>query len=631
MKRSILAVGLTLFSFAAPAATITVGSWVPIFKGIDLASGQQEATVAGELNHRTLCYRIDLSDPEVTLFTTPKCTNCGNFETLAQNTSHFVEQYGVQVAVNGGFYISGSGPGDVPLGTPEDVRGLAMSLGNIVSQADDITRAATMKFTEAKAPIFVPNNNPPTSTDGIHTAISGDKVLLTNGVVAQVPVPNDRDPRTALGISQDERYLYLMTLDGRQTGWSDGADWHNTALWMQRFGAYNAINIDGGGSTTMVMADCQGKAVRLNRPSYVDQYGRERIVGHNFGVRAAPLHSDVKKLKVLPGQTTAVLTWETDFEATTQVEYGSTASYGGFTTPDLRPKRKHVATLTGLSQGSNYFFRALSTHAGGTATQACQFVTATALNRTEIFPLTQVWKYTTNNLDGVAWKAPAYNDAGWLGQGAGLLYVLENRVEVSPRNTVMPPLAGTSIPRTYYFRTHFNFGGSTAGLSLMFSNYVDDGAVFYLNGTEVYRLRMQAAPTVITNQTLATGTPCGGNPNGLVGDAASVCPDVFTITGNLLNSLVQGDNVLSVEVHNGTGADLVFGCALIRISAAQVLPQLNVWTENDLSTLFWNGEGFTLQQSLDLNSSANWSDLGGATLSPVTVTNTATTFFRLKN
>lgn len=629
MKRSILAVGLmTLMAWSAPAATTIVNPWTPIFKGIDVASGQQIATLAGEPNLQLMCYRLDLSDPDLVLFTTPKCTNCAPYDTLAENTSHFLEQYGVQVAINGGFYSSSAGPNDVPLGTPEDVRGLAISLGTIVSPADDVTRAATLLFTAEKVPTMIPNNNPPVGTDGVHTAISGDKVLLTNGVVAQTPIPNDRDPRSAIGYSQDKRYLYLMTVDGRQTGWSDGADWATTGQWLKNFGAHEGINVDGGGSTTSVMADCQGKAVRMNRSSFVATYGRERIIGHNFGVYAAPLPSDLKNLKVTPGQTTANVTWETDFEATTQVEYGINSNYGSFTPLDSRPKRRHVATLTGLTQGSNYLFRAISTSPGGSYTQGCQFATTTESVVTELFPLTKPWRYTTNNLDGVNWKTLGYNDtnATWLGEGAGLLYVLENSTAVSPRNTQMPPTAGTSIPRTYYFRTRFNYSGPTAGVSLLFSNFVDDGAVFYVNGTEVRRLRVPAAPTAITYATAANGTPCAGTAQN--GDAATICPDVFTVGAS---NLFQGENVVAVEVHNGTGTDLVFGSALYSVSAALVAPQLNIWTENDLSTLFWNGQGFLLQGSQGLESQANWLDVPGNPQSPVSVTNNSSTFYRLRN
>ncbi|MGZ7033011.1 MAG: phosphodiester glycosidase family protein, partial [Thermoanaerobaculia bacterium] len=79
-----------------------------------------------------------------------------------------------------------------------------------------------------------------------------------------------RHPRTAAGISKDGHTLYLMTVDGRRE--SDGgmslAELANT---MIKLGAYQAMNFDGGGSTTMVV---EGKVV--NRPS--DETG-ERAVG----------------------------------------------------------------------------------------------------------------------------------------------------------------------------------------------------------------------------------------------------------------------------------------------------------------------------------------------------------------
>src|SRR5690349_14597946 len=135
MKRSLCALIVGLFGLAVHAATVTVGSWTPIFKGIGVASGQQ-AGVSGE-NHRTMCLRVDLTDPDVVLFTTPRCTNCGTFETLAENTSHFLEQWQTSVAVNGALYSSSLGPNDVPLVTTESVLGMTISFGNLVSAAED--------------------------------------------------------------------------------------------------------------------------------------------------------------------------------------------------------------------------------------------------------------------------------------------------------------------------------------------------------------------------------------------------------------------------------------------------------------------------------------------------------------
>src|SRR5262249_13351454 len=83
---------------------------------------------------------------------------------------------------------------------------------------------------------------------------------------------------------------------------------------------------------------------------------------------------------------------------------------------------------------------------------------------------------------------------------------------------------------------------------------IDDGAVFYLNGQEIYRLAMPTG--IITQATFATRT---------VGDAALEGPFDVPAAG-----LVRGDNVLAVEVHqaNTTSSDIVFGMAADVISTA---------------------------------------------------------------
>jgi Exopolysaccharide biosynthesis protein related to N-acetylglucosamine-1-phosphodiester alpha-N-acetylglucosaminidase len=79
-----------------------------------------------------------------------------------------------------------------------------------------------------------------------------------------------RHPRTAVGISRDNSTLYLMTVDGRRES-DGGMTLPELAQAMISLGAYEAMNFDGGGSTTMVV---EGKVV--NRPS--DAAG-ERPVG----------------------------------------------------------------------------------------------------------------------------------------------------------------------------------------------------------------------------------------------------------------------------------------------------------------------------------------------------------------
>ncbi|MFU8859398.1 MAG: phosphodiester glycosidase family protein [Cyclonatronaceae bacterium] len=60
-----------------------------------------------------------------------------------------------------------------------------------------------------------------------------------------------RHPRTAIGISEDRGRLYLVTVDGRQQA-SAGMSLYELASLMTDLGAWDALNLDGGGSTTLV-------------------------------------------------------------------------------------------------------------------------------------------------------------------------------------------------------------------------------------------------------------------------------------------------------------------------------------------------------------------------------------------
>ena len=90
-------------------------------------------------------------------------------------------------------------------------------------------------------------------------------------------------PRTVYGLSADRRYLYLLTVDGRQPGWSEGADNFDLARLMLALGADDAINMDGGGSCALFYRDPKsGRPVQLNRHDAFGFYARP--VALNLGL-----------------------------------------------------------------------------------------------------------------------------------------------------------------------------------------------------------------------------------------------------------------------------------------------------------------------------------------------------------
>lgn len=70
-----------------------------------------------------------------------------------------------------------------------------------------------------------------------------------------------RNPRTLAGVTASGKLL-LVTVDGRRPGWSVGASFTESALVMRSLGAVDALNLDGGGSTTLSI-----NQQLVNRPS----------------------------------------------------------------------------------------------------------------------------------------------------------------------------------------------------------------------------------------------------------------------------------------------------------------------------------------------------------------------------
>lgn len=104
--------------------------------------------------------------------------------------------------------------------------------------------------------------------------------LLNGGKVLPQP-GGDRHPRTAVGVDATGRWLYLVVVDGRQPRYSVGMTTHELATLMAQLGCDRAINLDGGGSSSILAADAEGKLVIVNRPSG----GAPRPIPLMLGVR----------------------------------------------------------------------------------------------------------------------------------------------------------------------------------------------------------------------------------------------------------------------------------------------------------------------------------------------------------
>ena len=168
---------------------------------------------------------------------------------------------------------------------------------------------------------------------------------------------------------------------------------------------------------------------------------------------------------------------------------------------------------------------------------------------TTIIPYSSSWKYKDNGTNqGTAWRATTFNDATWVSGNAQLGYGDGDEATIVSY--------GSNANKKYittYFRTTISIPDTS-----IFSGYTlnmkrDDGAVLYINGTEVYRTNM---PTGTISYTTKASTAAADDGN---------TAQVKTLT---ISQLKQGSNVIAVEMHQNVAnsTDLSFDLELIGTS-----------------------------------------------------------------
>ncbi|MEW5740357.1 MAG: phosphodiester glycosidase family protein [Myxococcota bacterium] len=253
MRRSLLlALLLPLTSFAAD-------TWTTPFPGVRKLF-RTTSSPAQEIH----ALEISLDTPGIRL----RSTATGERQ---RRTSSFATLVGAQLAVNGDFFSY----------TDYSTSGLAAGNGAAWPGSVDGTGSGTLAFGTGRVELSAKSQVVPFDAMWMQGVVSGHPDLLRAGAVTSSQHTGSlctaRHPRTAVGLSQDSKKLYLVVVDGRRTG-AAGMTCGELATLLHGLGAYHAMNLDGGGSSTMYV---QGQGV-VNRPSD----GSERTVGNHLAVFA---------------------------------------------------------------------------------------------------------------------------------------------------------------------------------------------------------------------------------------------------------------------------------------------------------------------------------------------------------
>jgi hypothetical protein len=204
------------------------------------------------------------------------------------------------------------------------------------------------------------------------------------------------------------------------------------------------------------------------------------------------------------------------------------------------------------------------------------------------------WRYLDDGSDqGVAWRESSFNDAAWSSGAAELGFGDGGEVTL-----INGGPAGSRFMTTY-FRRAWEVPDPTVVTGLVVRLLRDDGAIVYLNGTELWRSNLPEGPVV-------AGTPAINSVGGADEDR------FFVLTTNA-SALRAGRNVLAVEVHQQApdSSDLSFDLELMGLVRPHT-PRLFIEPVGlDQHQLVWpsSAAGFRLQASPQLPAGATWQNV----------------------
>ncbi|MBN2045643.1 MAG: phosphodiester glycosidase family protein [Anaerolineales bacterium] len=271
---------LILISFAC--ATMTGGDAQPQSSTEQLYPGVTYIKEVRTSPRRMVVHivKINMAKGNIQPLVTPPDRPDGGQPYNARTTTEFAQQNNVQIAINGsGFtpwfdykliYFPHSGDKVAPIGP-------------VVSQ-----NFSFLVNEEQKAPMLMFNGKRPVDISYIlgnaTYAISGTRMLVNDGQVEPGLNNFSVDPRSAAGVDNTGQQLILVVVDGRQSGYSKGATLQELAQILIDHGADKALELDGGGSSTLVLNRRDSAPIVLNSPIHQGIPGNQRPVATHIGI-----------------------------------------------------------------------------------------------------------------------------------------------------------------------------------------------------------------------------------------------------------------------------------------------------------------------------------------------------------
>ena len=237
-----------------------------------IATGIELARLANEAHPLIATIaKIDLKNPSLTIINTEKARFKKKGFVLAETTLSFAKRNDTTIAINANFFTFKCSFLD----------SLYKPLGLYINDYSVLSNAhpdfAQLVFSPNREPLIQKSFD--TSSD-VMCGIAGFNQVLKDGKIVITGKSKKIDSRTLIGINKTKDILFLLCVDGERKKISEGATLIKATKIMKEIGAYEAIELDGGGSSTLI-AKINGKQHQLI-PSSKKQF---RKVATNLGFK----------------------------------------------------------------------------------------------------------------------------------------------------------------------------------------------------------------------------------------------------------------------------------------------------------------------------------------------------------
>ena len=223
---------------------------------------------------------IDLSKPNIKPFVTPPNLNNKNKSNSAMTTSLFVKKFDLQLGINGSFFspFKENTPTDFYPKNGDLVDALGENISNRQRYGRQNQKWNILCFSGSNTATIAKKSCPIDTVQGI----AGNEILVDSGksIIGQ---DTENYSRSAVGIDGKNR-LWLIVVDGKQPFYSEGVSLKELADIFVAIGCDRALNLDGGGSSTLVMNKLGSIAI-LNAPTHTKIPMRERPVANHLGFK----------------------------------------------------------------------------------------------------------------------------------------------------------------------------------------------------------------------------------------------------------------------------------------------------------------------------------------------------------